>query len=172
MRNKKADLSLSTNAIVVLIIAITMLGLALGFTRGIFSSLGEKIKNLGGQTIIENPATLEKPITFTNDKVEVRRGANFDLGISIFNRYDLTYDYSLTMDCVDEQNSGATELFTFIRPGAKKIQVNKHVEFSTTIKVSQDAEGIYSCTITADSGMVDEEGNQMMEQKDLMISVI
>ncbi len=171
MTNKKADLSLSTNAIVILIIAITILGLALGFTRGIFSSLGEKIETIGGQTMIENPATLDKPITFTNDKVEVRKGQSFDLGVSIFNRFSEAYNYALSYTCVDEDGNDATDGFKFVRPAGKDINVNEHVEYSTTMKIlSTTTSGIYSCTITADTGS-EEDGILVMEQKDVTIIV-
>jgi hypothetical protein len=50
---KKGDLSLSMNAIVVLIMAITLLGLGLGFMRGLFSNMTTKV----GQAIDANDLT-------------------------------------------------------------------------------------------------------------------
>jgi hypothetical protein len=48
-KNKKlASLHLSINAIVILILAITMLGLGLGFMRNIFGKATEEFTRVGG----------------------------------------------------------------------------------------------------------------------------
>ncbi len=84
--SKKADLSLSTNAIVVMIIAIVILGLALTFSRGIFTKLGEALSGIGGQTI-SNPATYDDPITLSTANLEIVRGKKMPLSISVFNKF-------------------------------------------------------------------------------------
>ncbi|MBD3203867.1 hypothetical protein GF327_06210 [Candidatus Woesearchaeota archaeon] len=47
--NKKASLNLSINAIVVLILAITMLGLGLGFMRNMFTNVQENFEDVSDQ---------------------------------------------------------------------------------------------------------------------------
>ncbi|MBW3012000.1 hypothetical protein KY311_02360, partial [Candidatus Woesearchaeota archaeon] len=49
MMYKKASLSLSINAIVVLILAITMLGLGLAFMRGTFGKVTEQFGEISGE---------------------------------------------------------------------------------------------------------------------------
>ena len=60
---KKADLSLSINAIVILILAITVMGLGLTFIRGLFKGATEKLGSALEATDITNPPTAETPLT-------------------------------------------------------------------------------------------------------------
>jgi hypothetical protein len=84
--SRKADLSLSTNAIVVMIIAIVILGLALTFTRTIFQKLGGQIGNLGEQSI-EEPPSYDKPLTLTSTSLEVRKGQSKNMGVAVYNKF-------------------------------------------------------------------------------------
>ena len=84
MRRKKGSLALSTNAIVVLIIAITILGLALAFTRNIFGSLGKQIEDIGKQTLIENPPSFDKPMTLSKEEFDIRRGRDVSLTVGFY----------------------------------------------------------------------------------------
>ena len=66
---KKADLSLSVNAIVVLILAIVMLGLALGFVKSMFAKTTDK---LAGEVEKESepiPADGSRPLTLSRDVI-------------------------------------------------------------------------------------------------------
>ncbi|MBI2130978.1 hypothetical protein HYU10_04375 [Candidatus Woesearchaeota archaeon] len=72
MISRKADLSLSTNAIVVLILAITILGLALVFVRGLFSK-SETLVEGATQLDTPNPPTRDIPLTLSPSKMTVRQ---------------------------------------------------------------------------------------------------
>lgn len=71
--NKKGDLNLSINAIVVLIIAIVFLGLALTFTRNIIMGSSDKLLSGVDNVDLQNPATAETPITF-DSKFDIKAG--------------------------------------------------------------------------------------------------
>src|SRR3989344_2440253 len=73
-KSKKADLSLSTNAIVILILAITILGLGLTFVRGLFKQAETKITEVTSSTELANPPTRDNPLTTTPSQLDVRQG--------------------------------------------------------------------------------------------------
>ena len=74
---KKASLQLSINAIVVLILAITMLGLGLGFMRNLFSS-GEKqferASDAVEKEVLEQIKESGKNIEFNRPVIKVKAG--------------------------------------------------------------------------------------------------
>jgi hypothetical protein len=169
MRNKKADLSLSTNAIVVLIIAITILGLALGFTRSIFNNLGKKIGDVSGQTKIDNPPTIENPMTLTTDQMDVRKGDGFDLKVGFFNHYDNSMPASVRLiTCLDSEGNdeATTGNIKLTIAGVRTVDVNAIVIFAGRINVDKATPTAdYACTLVVD-GETPE-----MEYKDLLIKV-
>ena len=69
MRNKKGALALSINAIVILIIAITMLGLALGFTRGMFGKAAGQFEELLGTEPEPPVPTGSDPVTLSKERI-------------------------------------------------------------------------------------------------------
>ena len=72
IKNKKADLSLSINAIVILILAITMLGLGLTFMRGLFKQATEKVESAVNVQQLTNPPTADNPLTVSPAALTVR----------------------------------------------------------------------------------------------------
>jgi len=72
MKNKKADLSLSINAIVILILAITMLGLGLTFMRGLFKQATAKVESAVSGQELTNPPTTDNVMTITPGSVTLR----------------------------------------------------------------------------------------------------
>jgi hypothetical protein len=187
--SKKADLSLSTNAIVVMIIAITILGLALSFTRGIFQKLGGQIENIGGKTIVEEPPTYEKPLTLTSNQIEVRKGKTYSLTIAVFNKFSesegcvegtedvckMRIDVALGA-CMNAQGidfgdvaNGGSGMMTLIKPAPKSIMINEYDSFSTKLKVGAGTPvGDYACTIKA----LNADDMTILSSKDIMVSVI
>ena len=73
-RSKKADLSLSTNAIVILILAITILGLGLTFVRGLFKQAENKISEVTSSTELANPPTKDNSMTTSPSQLILRQG--------------------------------------------------------------------------------------------------
>ncbi len=149
---KKGSLALSTNAIVVLIIAITILGLALAFTRNIFGNLGKQIEDIGKQTLVDNPPSFEKPFTLSKAEFDLRRGMEVSLGAGFFNKFgeerlSRTYIHSCYMKGVE-----TTAHFEFTEPGPKIVAINQDVSFSTSISALTTApSGIHSCTLKVEA---------------------
>ncbi|MEK6960622.1 MAG: hypothetical protein AABX47_05590 [Nanoarchaeota archaeon] len=72
--SKRGALDLSINAIVVLILAITMLGLGLAFIRGLFGGAVEKLTGIYASLSEEDKKTLmasQEPITFLQSDIQV-----------------------------------------------------------------------------------------------------
>ena len=81
---KRGSLSLSVNAIVILVLGITMLGLGLAFTKGMFGKLGSKLE-IPPPNI---PATEDEPIVLPSDEVKVDPKGVTIIPINVYNDGD------------------------------------------------------------------------------------
>ena len=102
--NKRASMQLGINAIVVLIIALAILGLAISFVTNLFRK-GEY--QLGGIiTNVEMPVRADsgEPIKFDLRDVSVKAGSmNTQIKVSVYNNnnFDETLPVKLFLDCFD-----------------------------------------------------------------------
>lgn len=85
MMRKKGDLSLSINAIVVLILAVVMLGLGLAFTNSMFKNVENQVKEQINQQPDPTPASAGDSLTVSKDKLVVSPGKYYGLKISLYN---------------------------------------------------------------------------------------
>jgi len=88
LRSKKGALELSINAIVVLILAITMLSLGLAFMKGLFKKttgqleqVGEDIKN----QMIEQLRTSSAKLTLNQEDITLKKGETREIYFGIKN---------------------------------------------------------------------------------------
>ncbi len=169
MRNKKGDLALSTNAIVVLIIAITILGLALAFTRNIFGTLGENVAAIGQGSLLEVPPTYDDPMTLSRTDVDVRLGSDVRLKIGFFNKYTAPVTAQVqVVGCylIEKKTEGQ---FEFTIPAAREVPVNKDIVYSIIVKAKKADPtadiGTHVCTFMIEG----EDGDKLYE--DLYINV-
>ncbi|MEK6886441.1 MAG: hypothetical protein AABW88_01275 [Nanoarchaeota archaeon] len=151
---KKADLSLSINAIVVLILAITMLGLGLMFIRGQFGGAVDKLKTMTEQIDAGQKAELENSpdrITLRTTDFEIKRGTQKDLYYAVRNNLDAQATFTVDgFACTDAIGVGAvfTDI-TFEGLKEKLIQSGSSFAFPLVIKVKSGAIAtIYSCALT------------------------
>ena len=86
--SKRADLSLSTNAIVILILAITILGLGLTFVRGLFQQAESKILEVSSTTELANPPTRDNPITLAPSQIKLRNNEQKKVTLAFLNDAD------------------------------------------------------------------------------------
>ena len=82
MRNKKGDLGLSIQAIVVIILAITLLGLGLTFVRQFFGKGAEGLGTVFDAAELETPASLQ-PLTLPKSTI-VQSGDQLQLDIGFY----------------------------------------------------------------------------------------
>jgi len=99
--HKKGSLELSINAIVILILAITMLGLGLGFMKGLFSKttkqLGEVGEDIKAQ-MIEQLRTSSAKLTLREEDVNIPRSETKDVYFAIKN-VELSQSFGVTATC-------------------------------------------------------------------------
>lgn len=88
--NKKAALNLSVQAIVILVIAFVVLGLALTLTRYIFGMAQEKAGGAIDIIELESKPTSDNPITIPK-KIIIARGDSKELDIGVYNTRDTPY---------------------------------------------------------------------------------
>ena len=93
--SKRGSLQLSINAIVILILAITMLGLGLSFIKGIFGGTVSKLKGIEKQLAEEERKTLSESyneVTFLQTRIEIEgKSKSFNFAVRNNRAYDVNY---------------------------------------------------------------------------------
>ncbi len=96
LKSKKASLELSIRAIVIVVLAMTLLGLGLGFIRSMFSDIGilssstfDKIKDQLNSELI----TSSEKLVFSQAKINLDRGKSSLLGWGIKNENSRLLEY-------------------------------------------------------------------------------
>ena len=95
---KKASLNLSINAIVILILAITMLGLGLAFMRNIFGSATQEFSEVSGtvkKQMIDQMKATTKTVDLSRPKVELKAGESTQVFIGFKNEGNDPRDFRL-----------------------------------------------------------------------------
>jgi len=85
---KRGSLNLSINAIVVLILAITMLGLGLAFMRNIFGGATEEFQQTTGEIekqMIEQMKDTNQEISLSRPKIDIKIGGKQQIFIGLKN---------------------------------------------------------------------------------------
>lgn len=83
--DKKGALELSVNAIVILIIAISMLGLGLGFVRGMFGKTSGQFEELIGAEQDPPTPTGSDPITLSKERVITSPKSPIVVKVGVYN---------------------------------------------------------------------------------------
>ncbi len=148
---KKADLSLSINAIVVLILAITMLGLGLAFLRGTFSKTTAQFAQVAdevkGQIVDKIKASSEK-LAFDRLEINVKRGNTVEVYYGVKNVEEtLTpLDFSIQPTCNDALTPTTTP--------ADTAAITAGIKTFSKINIKQGDVEVSKMTITPNSGAV------------------
>src|SRR3989338_5174298 len=108
--SRKADISLSINAIVVIVIAFVVLGLALTLTRTIFSGALAKIPEALDLTQLESQPTAESPLSIS-DTINMKSGDSITLSMGYYNRWPNTAS-DVKIDIINCKRSGDTITYT------------------------------------------------------------
>jgi hypothetical protein len=139
--NKKGSMELSVNSIVILVIAIVMLGLILGFVKSKFSDLDNSL-------LAEEPApataTSSDPITVSRPAIVASNGKNVAMKISMYNGESTTFTGSPYFTCAPSATGSVAMLTQSFN--SKDIAMGKAVEFEGILGLSGDR-GKYLCSI-------------------------
>ena len=171
--NKKASLELSINAIVILILAITMLGLGLGFMRNIFGSATDQFRQVTGaveKQMIDQMKEGNKIVDLSRPKLTIKKGKQEQIFIGFRNVKD-AINYYLIVN--PEESSGnhidgvgitKAECQAALEIGYKQdptsVQKGDVVVLPINIKAEPDAaQG--TCFIDVEV-CVDEDSNQLI----------
>nr|MCK4930459.1 hypothetical protein [Nanoarchaeota archaeon] len=106
---KKASMQLGINAIVILIIALAVLGLAMSFITGLFRQSGAKYSAIIDRTDLPFHADIVTPIIFETKEVTVKAGRQESLTVSVFNdKFNPSDPISLELvNCIDPDGQEA-----------------------------------------------------------------
>ncbi|MBT4824961.1 hypothetical protein HN695_01780 [Candidatus Woesearchaeota archaeon] len=107
--SKKASLNLSVNAIVVFVLAFSMLGVGLFVTNLIKENVAQGIKSLD-VTELDNPASAEEPITIPKE-VQLKKGKERLLKVGYYNvlQYEVENVKLALSECLGQD--GTVQLF-------------------------------------------------------------
>ncbi|MBR9699750.1 hypothetical protein GOV09_04805 [Candidatus Woesearchaeota archaeon] len=86
--NKKAALELSINAIVIVILAMTLLGLGLGFVRNMFSDITDTTGSVQDQMreqILDDLRRGDKKLSFPSQRIDIEGGDEEIIAIGVKN---------------------------------------------------------------------------------------
>ena len=98
MFNKRASLEISIQAIVIVVLAMTLLGLGLGFIRGMFKNIGsttEDVTEQVRQKILDDLISGDKKISFPKTDITIDKGGSVVLTVGIRNKKDTPLHYKM-----------------------------------------------------------------------------
>jgi hypothetical protein len=145
MRNKKGSMELSVNSIVILVIAIVIMGLILGFIRSKFAEVGG---NLVTNEPEPNPASYDEQMTLSRETISTIPGGQSVLKVNVYNPTNSTAsNMSMTVSCPDIVAVGTIRPLT-VKSGYKSVTSSEQAPFIVTLSVSKNLKGSYLCTIS------------------------
>ncbi len=98
MRYKKGDLTITVNAIVIIVLALTFLSLGLVFIRQIFQGISDTtltVQDQIRQQILDDLRRGDKKLSFPADEITVARGGEKIIGIGVKNILDSSSDFKV-----------------------------------------------------------------------------
>ncbi len=165
MGKKKGALDVSINSIVVIVFAVTMLGLGLAFIKGYFEKAKGTI-DLDGVTQVPD-ATINIPISTSSDTFTLEKGKISTFKIKFYNNYQ-NGDIAFALgNCVVEGSppAGGSSYFT-LTSSPQNVNVGYSKEFTvklTTVQGTFSTE--YICNLQA------TQSGQLIEEKQMTFRV-
>jgi hypothetical protein len=139
---KKGDLAISTNAIVILIIAVIMLGLIIGFVNKGFGAVSKKFLQEANKLPDPVAPSASRPITST-ENIQAGVGEGFGMKISVYNADPGEKTVEPSIDCGG--------IVTDVDSNTQKIPGKSVAVFTVIGKVSDQATpGQHLCQATSD----------------------
>ncbi len=174
---KKADLSLSINSIVILILAITMLGLGLAFLRGTFSKttaqFAEVSDTVKSQISDEIKSSGEKLYVRGTPEIDVKRGETKEIYYGIKNVLTDTTTFNIKVNCtrsmtgLSSDNIRKVSLSTF---PDQTVKSGETAVMTMNLVIASDAiADTYSCYMALNSTI--NNVNTEYDRKDFFVKV-
>ena len=148
--SRKADISLSINAIVIIVIAFVVLGLALTLTRTIFSGALAKVPEALELTQLEAQPSADNPIPIPST-VEIKKGAKKTVRLGFYNRKaDTAYRAKFVFkgQCLNENGNlvGTAVTNPSIASPVQDVPSSEAAAYALILTTSLEAD-TYICTI-------------------------
>lgn len=175
--NKKASLEISIQAIVIVVLAMTLLGLGLGFIRGMFRSIGDTTTDVTEQVrqrVLDDLISGDKKVSFPKTEIFIDRGGSQVLTVGIKNKKDTDLYYKMKFTLIsgppEASESEKAEFVTYFQFAEKQEYSLKAAEadvrnirlsLPTTVKT-----GSYQLTFD-----VLEQPTNVYAQKDFFVVV-
>jgi hypothetical protein len=109
--NKKASLELSIRAIVIIVMAMTILGLGLGFTKNMFKNIGgisSEVTDQVRQQIQNDLVNNDKRVSFSRSEIILDMGDSELLSVGIRNKKDTELKYKMLFTAISGPTDGPT----------------------------------------------------------------
>jgi len=136
--NKRASLEISIQAIVIVVLAMTILGLGLGFVRGLFKNISgttDQVTEQVKQKILDDLVTGDKKVSFPTTEITLDKGSSTVLTVGVRNKGDASLTYSMDFNPVSgPDGSGNTA------PIANPDPIKKWFQFGSTTSTLAAAE--------------------------------
>ncbi len=167
--HKRGALDLSIQTIVIVVIAMTLLGLGLGFVRNLFSNISD-VSESTFQRISEqlstDLATSDAPLIFSQSRLNLERGASTLEGFGVRNDGNNPVEYGLkieTFSCPQEAKDQAGKCvdvekwFEYFKgDGQYKLRAAERQVNRVQINIERNAKiGLYLLKLSAYTGQWD-----------------
>ncbi|MBU0628682.1 MAG: hypothetical protein KKC75_05800 [Nanoarchaeota archaeon] len=140
--HKKAAMELSVTAIVVLILAIVMLGLGLGFIRGMFGKVSTQLEQQVAAEPEPSAPTGAFPITLSRESLITHAGDKEIIKVGLYNPSNESWlTISPTISCTPPLN-GIT-----VDANPKNVEQGQSVIFNLLSTIPSSAPNTYLCQV-------------------------
>ena len=105
LRSKRASLEISIQAIVIIVLAMTLLGLGLGFIRLMFRNISEtglEVTETVRQRILDDLITGDKKLSFPKTEIIIDKGGSQILTVGIRNKKDTSLNYKIQFSPISD----------------------------------------------------------------------
>jgi|TARA_B100002003_G_C14120009_1_gene538664 hypothetical protein len=129
--NKKASLELSIRAIVIVVLAMTLLGLGLGFVRNMFEDIGDTTGQVTEQIrsqILEDLRRGDRKLSFPTTELKLQIQRSKIIAVGVKNTVEDRLDFKIEVNQIDANGQVLTnpDLGTFIyNTGTLSLEINE-----------------------------------------------
>lgn len=153
--HKRGALELSINAIVIVILAMTLLGLGLGFVRNMFQDIGKTTTSVQDQVreqILEDLRTGDKKLSFPSSRLDVEKGQQEILAIGVKNVNPSDLNFQIKLVEISKDVNDVTQEVTINSDPNLDTRVNKYAYLwdDTTQSLSPGEPNVYPITLDTD----------------------
>ena len=136
--NKKGSIEIGINTIVIMVIAIVLLGLGVGFVKGIFAKMSGLTETISIDDMT-NPPTSSDPIKINPAKIEVKSGEGKPVQIGVYNKESSEEDFGIKIsECT---NPPSTNEVPFLDALSMNIKSGEAGAFQGSLYAGTDAGG-------------------------------